>query len=129
MQSAQWKELKNYPSPGVDIPRICFHRFPDGSPCRAPAVARSTRCRHHQLDLRKRARLTHAVVASRAYRRSVVAGQGRELLDLPFADAVQRLNKFRRLGFISATHARHLRYGLQIHAQVKREQAQAIQKR
>jgi hypothetical protein len=29
---------------------------------------------------------------------------------------------FRRLGFITATHARHLRYGLQIHAQIKREQ-------
>ena len=126
MQSAQSKELKNHPSPGVDIPRICIHLFPDGTPCCAPAVERSTRCRHHQLDLRRRTRLVHATTATRAYRRSVVAGQGRELLDLPFADALHRLDKFCRLGFITATHARHLRYGLQIHAQIKREQANAL---
>lgn len=59
----------------------------------------------------------------RIYQRSVVAAQGRKLLDMPFADAVRQLDKFRSLGFISATHARHLRYGLQIHAQIKREQA------
>jgi hypothetical protein len=106
-----------------DIPK-CIHRFSDGSPCSAPAVARSTRCRHHQLDLRRRTRLTHADSAIRAYRRSVVAAQGRELLDMPFAVAVRQLDKFRSLGFVTTTHARHLRYGLQIHAQIKREQAE-----
>ena len=129
MQSAQKKELKNHPSPGVDIPRICIHLFPDATPCCAPAVARSTRCRHHQLDLRKRTRLVHATAATSAYRRSVVAAQGRELLDLPFADALHRLDKFRHLGFITAARARHLRYGLQIHAQIEREQANESQKR
>jgi hypothetical protein len=129
LQSAQSKELKTTPPRGVgynpDIPR-CIHRFPDGTPCCAPAVARSTRCRHHQLDLRRRARLTHAATATRAYRRSVVAAQGLELLELPFTDALRRLDKFRRLGFITPTHARNLRYGLQIHAQIKREQRRSI---
>jgi hypothetical protein len=129
MQSAQSKELKNHPSPGVDIPRICIHRFPDGTPCSAPAVARSPRCRHHQLDLRRRTRLNHAAAAIRAYRRSVVAAQGRELLEMPFADALRQLSTFRSLGFITATHSRHLRYGLQIHAQIKREQADALRRR
>jgi len=126
LQSAQSKELKNHPSPGVDIPRICIHCLPDGTPCCAPAVARSTRCRHHQLDLRRSTRLARAAAATRGHRRSVVAAQGRELLDLPFADALRRLDKLRHLGFITAAHARRLRYGLQIHAQIKRERVAVL---
>ena len=129
MQSAQSKELKNHPSPGVAYPRHipkCIHRFSDGTPCCAPAVARSTRCRQHQLDLRRRARVADAAAATRPYRRSVLAAHGCELLHLPFADALRRLDKLRRLGFITATHARSLRYGLQLHAQIKRERVAAF---
>jgi hypothetical protein len=132
VQSAQSNELKSTPPRGVgytpDIPR-CIHRFPDGTPCCAPAVARSPRCRHHQLDLRRSARLAHAAAAIRAYRRWFVGSQGRELLDMPFADAVRQLDKLHSLGFITAAHTRRLRYGLQIHAQIKREQAHALQRR
>jgi hypothetical protein len=126
VQSTRSKELKKYPSPGVHIPRICIHRHPDGTPCSALAVARTTRCRHHQLDLRQRARLAHAATALRVYRRSVVAAQGRDLLDMPFADALRQLNKFRSLGFITSSHARYLRYGLQVHAHITREQVASM---